>query len=138
MTGRAPPERASFAHWVTQELRYNDTDRQGHVNNAVFATFCESGRIAFLQQPGLPALPHGCSLVLARLELDYLRELFWPGAAEVGTRLVRLGRSSVTLGQGIFRGEDCVATALTVVVLTDGATRRSTPWPEGLRAALGG
>ena len=26
------------------KLRYADTDRQGHVNNAVFATFLETGR----------------------------------------------------------------------------------------------
>jgi acyl-CoA thioester hydrolase len=33
------------SHWARDVLRYADTDRQGHVNNAVFATFLESGRV---------------------------------------------------------------------------------------------
>ncbi len=129
-------DRTAYTHWVTQGLRYNDTDRQGHVNNAVFSTFLESGRMGFLVRPDLPALPDGCSLVLARLELDFRAELFWPGEVQVGTRLQRLGRSSIVLDQALFAGELCVAEGVSVVVLTDGATRRSTPWPEPMRAAL--
>ena len=33
-----------YAHWTKESVRYNDTDRQGHVNNAVFVTFLEAGR----------------------------------------------------------------------------------------------
>ncbi|WP_343068673.1 hypothetical protein [Kaustia mangrovi] len=36
---------------TSDKLRYADTDRQGHVNNAVFATFMETGRVAFLHDP---------------------------------------------------------------------------------------
>ena len=128
--------REAYRHWVTQGLRHNDTDRQGHVNNAVFLTFCESARLAFLLGPDMPPLPDNCQLVLARVELDYLAELFWPGEVEVGLRIVRLGRSSLTLGEGVFQDERCMAASLSVVVLTDRATHRSTPWPDALRAAL--
>jgi acyl-CoA thioesterase FadM len=43
-----PPstERGSYKIWTYDKLRYNDTDRQGHVNNAIFATFFETGRVA--------------------------------------------------------------------------------------------
>ena len=45
-----PPaiERGSYSIWTYDKLRYGDTDRQGHINNAVFATFCETGRVMFL------------------------------------------------------------------------------------------
>jgi len=42
---------------TTAEIRYADTDRQGHVNNAVFATFSEIGRVAFLYDPAHPLAP---------------------------------------------------------------------------------
>ncbi|MEM8537740.1 MAG: acyl-CoA thioesterase, partial [Pseudomonadota bacterium] len=35
-------------------IRYADTDRQGHVNNAVFSTFLETGRTQFLVPPSGP------------------------------------------------------------------------------------
>ena len=41
-------DRGIFRFWSREVCRYGDTDRQGHVNNAAFATFCETGRVLFL------------------------------------------------------------------------------------------
>ncbi len=136
MPDPAPVRREDFPHWIEDAIRYNDTDRQGHVNNAVFATLCESGRVAFLHRPGMPPLPPGHSVVLARLELDYLGELFWPEVVAIGTRALPPGRASVLLEQVILRGDTCVARARSTVVLVDDATRRSSPWPEDMRSGL--
>ena len=38
-------DRAIFRFWSREVCRYGDTDRQGHVNNAAFVTFCETGRV---------------------------------------------------------------------------------------------
>jgi acyl-CoA thioester hydrolase len=129
-------QRESHRHFVTVTLRYADTDRQGHVNNAVFATFLESGRVSILYAPGDEAAPTGASFVLARLTLDFLAELHWPGEVTVGTTVLRLGQSSVTIGQGVFTEERCVAVAETVLVLIDEATRKSRPLPEETRNKL--
>ncbi len=53
------------------DIRYADLDRQGHVNNAVFATFSEIGRVAFLHDPERPLAAEGTSFVVARLEIDF-------------------------------------------------------------------
>jgi acyl-CoA thioester hydrolase len=117
-------------------IRYADTDRQGHVNNAVFATFLESGRVAILYAPDREVAPEGASFVIARLVLDFRAEVHWPGEVLIGTTVLRLGKSSVTLGQGIFVKDQCVATAETVIVLVDLATRKSRPLPESSRKEL--
>ncbi len=121
---------------VTEKVRYADTDRQGHVNNAVFATFLESGRVAVLYDPHAPLAEPGSGFVIARLELDFRAEMTWPGDVVVGTRVATIGRSSVTLEQGIFQGDRCVATARTVIVSMDEATRRSRPLSEPAITAL--
>jgi acyl-CoA thioester hydrolase len=118
-------------------LRYADTDRQGHVNNAVFATFLESGRMPILYGPDKPIAPEGASFVLARLVLDLRSEIHWPGEVLIGTSVLRLGNSSATLGQGIFFNGRCAATAETVIVLVDETTRKSRPLPESTRMELG-
>lgn len=128
--------RETFGFWTPEKIRYADTDRQGHVNNAVFATFCESGRVALFFEAGEKLAPPGCEFVIARLELDFRAELRWPGRAEIGTTVLDIGRSSFRLGQGIFSGETCAATAETVIVLLDSATRRAAPLPDPTRAGL--
>lgn len=123
-------------HWTKDVVRYADTDRQGHVNNAVFATFFESGRVAILYSPTTPLAPDGGSFVIVHLSLDFSAEIRWPSEVSIGTTVLAIGRSSVTLGQGLFVDQQCVATAETVIVLTDDATRKSRPLPDDARAVL--
>src|SRR5262245_24367876 len=101
MTAAANPlaQREAFAFWTREKIRYADTNRQGHVNNAVFATFCESGRVALFYEAGRSLAAPGCEFVIARLELDFRAELRWPGQAEIGTNVLSIGRSSFRLGQ---------------------------------------
>ncbi|HDG9121136.1 TPA: acyl-CoA thioesterase, partial [Pseudomonas aeruginosa] len=45
------PELKDFPIHSSDKIRYADTDRQGHVNNAVFATFLETGRVEIIYDP---------------------------------------------------------------------------------------
>lgn len=135
----APPaatSRAGYSIWTSDTLRYGDTDRQGHVNNAVFATFCESGRVSFLYDEKLDLRGTDTNFVIARLELDFRAELFYPGTVDIGTRVLSVGRSSFRLGQGIFKGDLCAATAECIMVLVDDNTRQSKPLTARLRRWL--
>ena len=127
--GSPPPatDRAAYRIWTYDKLRYCDTDRQGHINTAIFATFLETGRVTFLYDQDLALTARGCEFVLARVEIDYRAELFYPGTVDIGTRVIRIGRTSFTVEQGVFRDELCAATGTTVLVqmLTD--TRRPHP-----------
>ena len=131
-----PTSRAAYSIWTSDNLRYGDTDRQGHVNNAVFATFCESGRVSFLYDEKLDLRGADANFVIVRLELDFRAELFYPGTVDIGTRVLSIGKSSFRLGQGVFKGELCAATAECIMVLVDDRTRRSIPLRPQLRAWL--
>ena len=138
MRDASPPPtlRSSFPIWTAEKIRYGDTDRQGHVNNAVFSTYCESGRVAFFQEQAAHVAVLGANFAIVRLELDFRAELFYPGNIDIGTRVLSLGRSSFRLGQAVFLGEACAATAECIMVLMDDASRRSTPLTPELRAWL--
>jgi acyl-CoA thioester hydrolase len=131
-------QRASFRFWSDDKIRFGDLDPLGHVNNAAYSTFSESGRVAFVEALGWPALGEATMWVLARLTIDFRVPLRFPGRVEIGTRPLRIGRSSVTFGQGMFAGESCAATAVAVAVLADRRTERSTPLPDELRRRLAG
>ncbi|TMJ04730.1 MAG: acyl-CoA thioesterase [Alphaproteobacteria bacterium] len=117
-------------------IRFGDLDPQGHVNNTVFATFFETGRVAFLREPGNALSPPGTTSVLARLDINFLKELHWPGAVEIGTGVAEIGRSSFTFLQAIFHAGACAATGRATMVMIDAATRRSRPLPAEAVARL--
>lgn len=124
------PTPADFAFFASDKLRYGDTDRQGHVNNAVFATFLETGRVELLHDLSGSVEDPGSSFVLARIVIDLRAEILWPGTVEIGTRIAAVGRSSVTLAQAVFQNGHCVAEGQSVIVLVDNVTRRSRPLSE--------
>lgn len=121
-----------YPHRTFDKLRYSDDDRQGHINNAVYTTFLETGRVEILFNPGNPLKPPHTSFVIARLELDFIAEANWPGTVEIGTRVLSFGRSSFRLDQSVFQNGKPVAAAQTVIVLVDNTTRRSTPLPKAM------
>jgi acyl-CoA thioester hydrolase len=129
--------RESYRHWSPVTIRFSDQDSLAHVNNVALAQYFEVGRTAYVYDVIRAA---GCEgrieFILARLVIDFRRELHYPGAVEVGSRLTRLGRKSLTTGYGILRGEDCIATSEAVNVFYDMASRRSTEPPQDVRALL--
>jgi acyl-CoA thioester hydrolase len=117
------------------KIRYGDTDPQGHVNNAVFSTYLETGRAEIMVSPQAET---GSTYVIARLELDYVGEITWPGTVEIGTMVESIGRSSFKLYQGLFQNDRCVGVARTVLVMMDKQTRRSRPLNDDMREYLAG
>ncbi|MDX2013279.1 MAG: thioesterase family protein [Myxococcaceae bacterium] len=130
------PALTDFPARTVEKLRYADTDRQGHVNNAIFATMLETGRVELLYAPDAPIFEAGCAFVIASLHLDFLGEVTWPGQVDIGTRVASIGKSSVTLEQALFQRGVCVAQAKTVIVQMNEATRRSQPFSETSRERL--
>ncbi|MDD3763399.1 MAG: thioesterase family protein [Nevskiales bacterium] len=126
----------SYPYWIDEHVRFADLDMQGHVNNVAFAVYAESGRAAFLREIGLwvPQAPRYS--VIVKLEVNYRRELLYPCAIRVGVRVLQIGRSSFTIGVGLFDGEHCAATIDTVHVRMDAATRRAVPLADDERARL--
>ena len=136
MADKAPlPVLDDFPVKAIDTIRYGDTDMLGHVNNAVFSTYLETGRTRLLLSPRRLA-PEGKGFALVRLVLDYRAEMHWPGEAHIGTGVISIGRSSVGLRQAIFQDGQCMATAETVVVLFDLAERRAAPLSDDMRTAL--
>jgi acyl-CoA thioester hydrolase len=121
----------SYSSEMAEQIRFSDTDMLGHVNNVAYAAMVESGRVAYLQ-----SVVPGLFVVMARLEIDYRAELHYPDAIDVGCVILKVGRSSIVTGNGVFHGDLCAATAVTTLVLIDRHTRRSTPIQDDVRMTL--
>jgi acyl-CoA thioester hydrolase len=124
------PQLADYPHRVTDTIRFGDLDPQGHVNQAVFLTYFESGRVAMFRTPDLGIGVPGLTFVLVRMEVDYMKELHWPGTIDIGTGVTEFGRSSFKVSQAIFRDGACAAMGRATLVCMDKNTRKSTPIPQ--------
>lgn len=129
---------AAFAFWTRDTVRFSDMDRYRHINNVAVATYCETGRVEFAERlmPGSTS-GEGAGWVILRLTVNYLAQAHYPGHVEIGTRVDRVGRSSCSIGQGLFKDGVCFATSEAVLVWLDlGDGGRPAPIPDVLRARM--
>jgi acyl-CoA thioester hydrolase len=119
------------------EIRWSDLDSSRHVNNAVYLTYLEEVRTAWVAAMlGADVVD---DFVLVHVEVDYTRELTLADEAVVARcALARVGRSSVRTSEEIatVRGE-LAARAEAVIVPRD-ASGGSRPLTDAERTALVG
>jgi acyl-CoA thioester hydrolase len=127
-----------FAHRVDIDVRFADTDAMGHVNNAVYLTYCEMARIRYWTdvtgEPIAPGHEGAESLILAEARITYRAPVFHGEQVTVETRAVRIGSSSFVLEHRLTAVAPdstprLVATSESVMVRYD--------YRAGLPAALG-
>jgi acyl-CoA thioester hydrolase len=118
-------------------LRWRDVDMLGHLNQSVYHELLEEGRWALFDQ--LAGLP-GFEFVLARVELDYRREVRREeGHVDVAARVERIGSTSVTLAHEVILPDGTIAAeGRAVIVVWDPETRRPRKLTDTERDALGG
>jgi acyl-CoA thioester hydrolase len=124
---------AHRTHRTPLPIRFADIDALGHVNNAVFLTYMEVARTAFWAERIGPVRVQEIDFLVARVEIDYRRPVFFNDALTCDLWLVKLGRSSFTAGYRFAVGDQLVAEARTVLVFVDLATGAPKPVPERFR-----
>lgn len=132
---------AGYKSLVKLPIQWGDQDAFGHVNNTVPIRWFESARIAYLEHSGLDRLleQHQFGPILASIRCDYRRQLRFPDTVWIGARIVRVGRSSMSMMHHIFSqawGDQVVAEGESVVVIFDYRSNRPQRVPESMRAAL--
>jgi acyl-CoA thioester hydrolase len=119
-----------FVH--TETVRFSDLDSIGHVNNAVYLTYLEDARIAYLLGFGAEV----ANMILARVEIDFRAPLRMGDEIEIGVRPSRVGTKSFELEYEVWRADTMAAEAKTVIVSYDYEAGRSVDVPDEWREAL--
>jgi acyl-CoA thioester hydrolase len=117
-----------MAFTYSVDVRFNDCDGMKHVNNAVYLTYVEEARIAFLvslRQPGDRSFASR-GLIHARTEIDYVSPTFYgKGPVEIEVAVLDVGTKSARLGYTMRQDGTVVARAQTVTVGYDGGASRA-------------
>ncbi len=128
-----------FHHLTPIDVRFRDLDAFGHVNNGVIFTFVETARVRYIADLGI-RLPqtgwHNLSFILAHINCDFRRPIFYGQKVEVGSRTVELGRSSFKLEHRVEADGELAAEGYGVIVHYDYSAGRSVPLSQDLRVKI--
>ena len=128
MTGPA------FVH--REQVRFRDLDAMGHVNNAVFLTYIESARFAFLDHLGAASGVDNMPIIVARIEIDFRAPVNLGDEIEIAVRATRFGDKSFDLDYVLRVGGQIVAEAKSVLVGYDYGSGETIAIPDDWRERL--
>jgi acyl-CoA thioester hydrolase len=131
--------RSYYRRFLAIPTRWMDNDTYGHVNNVVFYAYFDTAVNEHLIREGGLDIRNGPTIgVVVETACRFMRPLSFPDIIDAGLRVAKLGNSSVAYDIGLFgRGQDeAAATGRFVHVWVDRLTRRPTPLPPTIRAAL--
>ncbi len=133
---------ADFPVITTIPLLWGDQDAFGHVNNLAYLRWAESARVDYLlrigQFPDLP--PSGIAPILASVKCDYRRVLNFPDTVHVGTRIARIGNSSLRMEHRIVSQNlgEIAAEVDSILVMLDYSRNKPVTVPAEVRSVIGG
>jgi acyl-CoA thioester hydrolase len=133
------PQRTDFPALRRITTRWADNDVYGHVNNVVYYSFFDTAVNGWLiDATGLDIRELPAIGLVAESSCRFLAPLSFPEQVVAGLALEKLGSSSVIYRIGLFCEDQPqpVAIGRFVHVYVDRLTRRPTPVPAEIRAAL--
>lgn len=133
-----PAPHHPFRHERDLQLRFNDIDIFGHVNNAVYIQFMDYGKLHYFEQVmGRPMEQIGFAMVVANINCSFHAPATMRDELRVLTQCVHVGDKSLTLEQRIAGADGSVmCTARTVMVGYDPHTLAPVSVPDDARRRL--
>ena len=109
-----------FRFVTKQEVAFRDLDAFGHVNNAVYLTYLENARVAYMRDVlGVESLSN-LLVIVASIQIDFRSRASLGEVLEIGSRVTRVGGKSFDLDHEIRGpGGRLIAEAHTVLVAFD-------------------
>ncbi len=121
-----------MTHRCDIQVRFNDTDALGHLNNNSFAQYAEYARIVFFRDVGVPTI----RLILAHLSLDFRKQVYFADPVYVETCVEKIGNSSITMKQTVFANQEPACEIRSVTVHFNYESQKSEAVPAEVRQLL--
>lgn len=129
----------TFNHTLPVQLRFNDIDALGHVNNTVYFTFYDLGKARYFEEVKRSPIDwNDADLVIANVNANFLSPVFMYEPIAVQTATMSIGNKSLKVAQRIINTDtqEIKATCETILVgfdvTTSSAKEISDEWKEAI------
>ena len=131
----------TFPVVVTIPVQWGDMDALGHVNNTRYLAWFESARIALFLRVGIATTSAGIGVgpILATTTCDFLIPIVHPATVNVGTRVAKIGETSVTQEYEVRDAaapEKLYAKGSSVIVMFDYGAGKKVRVSDDVRGAI--
>ena len=134
------PLLSGFPVVVTLPVQWGEQDMYGHVNNTIHFRWYETARVAYAGRVGFDQLLKtvGIGPILAAINCNYRKQVKFPDTIQIGARVTRLGKSSLTMQHHAvsLAQQVVVADGDSTIVCFSYRDQRPTPIPADMRAVI--
>ncbi len=128
-----------FRHHTDVQIRFNDVDILGHVNNTVYFSFYDTGKAYYFNAVRRGQMDwQKVDTVIANVDCAYIRPILFGEKIEVLTRCEHVGDKSFLLRQMLVEKEtgEIKSVCETVMVSYDRETKMSCSLPQKWKQQL--
>ena len=122
-------------HTLPIQLRFNDIDQMGHVNNAVIMEFFDLGKSHYFSEAGIPVTPEegDFCVMIVHLEVDFKLQIRYHDQVCVCSEISRWGTKSVEITQTVKANGEPAAICKTILAGYSRSAHSSAPIPEEVK-----
>jgi len=134
----AKEENPVFHHVIPLQIRFNDVDKFGHVNNTIYFQFYDTAKTDYFDTVCEGVDWECVAIVVAKIEAEFVAQIKAGSHIAARTRVTRIGNTSFDLDQEVI---DIVTQELksrchSVMVLYDLKLQHAMPFPNKWRKAI--
>ena len=122
------------------QVRFNDVDQVGHINNVMYGHYCDAARYHFLHTvlgDVMDLMHDNKILIMVHTEFDFVHPSFIDTILNVETRIESIGNRSVHLIHDVIDNKGVIHVhSKAVLSCYDKETDASFPMPQEWRAAI--
>ncbi|MBQ8455828.1 MAG: acyl-CoA thioesterase [Bacteroidaceae bacterium] len=128
----------AYRHILPIQIRFNDVDKFGHVNNTVYFEFYDTAKTDYIATVCQDVDWERVAIMVVKIEAEFLAQIKAGNHIAARTRVSKIGNKSFHLEQDIIDvdTQEVKCRCLSVMVLYDLVRHQSMPLPEAWRKAI--
>lgn len=136
---RVPQPAAPFYHALPLQIRFNDIDLLGHMNNGVYLTFMDLGKAQYFNDVmGSKVDWHNINVAVVNINVNFYAPTYLDSHISVLTAVTHISKHSMTMEQRIVDTDtgEVKCQAVTIMAGYDIRTASSLPIDPAWRQAI--
>lgn len=122
-------------HTTSIQVRFNDIDMMGHVNNAIIMEYLDLAKSYYFAAAGIPVTPEegDFTIMIVHHDIDFMRQIHYHDHVEVLTHTSHLGNKSIEVTLRLLANGELACLCKTVLSGYLRSTGTSAPIPEEVK-----
>ena len=131
-------ENIAYRHILPLQIRFNDIDKFGHVNNTVYFQFYDTAKTDYIATVCKGVDWERLAIVVVKIEAEFLAQIKGDNHIAGRTRVTKIGNKSFHLEQDVIDidTQEVKSRCLSIMVLFDLEHQQTIPLPDEWRQAI--